>query len=152
MPRIAFGWIKMRRADCFFQVDLKVQICSRKVIAMEPNQFCRQEINLETEITTSFLFLLLGTFQNWGIDSPEAFYKSKMFCTLSKSSLALTEDITWARYCYVTWSRIHSVNFEILVQTPGRLGSAHPMPQLMIPPKKYRPSFPFTTNGPPESP
>ena len=56
------------------------------------------------------------------------------------------------RQLYVTWSRIHSVNFEILVQTPGRFGSAHPMPQLMIPPKKQRPSLPLTTRGPPESP
>ena len=53
---------------------------------------------------------------------------------------------------YVTLSNIHSLNFDILVQTPGKFGSAHPMPQLMIPPKNQRPLLPLTTNGPPESP
>ena len=52
----------------------------------------------------------------------------------------------------VTMFNIQSVNLEIRVQTPGRLGSAQPMPQLMMPPKNQRPSFPFTTRGPPESP
>lgn len=49
-------------------------------------------------------------------------------------------------------SRIQGTNLEILVHTPGRLGSAHPMPQEMIPAKKYLPSAPRTCSGPPESP
>ena len=52
----------------------------------------------------------------------------------------------------VALARIQSLKTEILVQTPGKLGSAHPMPQLMIPPRNQRPSFPLTTSGPPESP
>ena len=40
-----------------------------------------------------------------------------------------------------------------LVHTPGRLGSAHPMPQLMIPARNQRlSSLLWTTSGPPESP
>ena len=54
--------------------------------------------------------------------------------------------------CYVTLSKIHSRNFDILVHTPGKLGSAQPMPQLIIPPRNQRPLLPFTTRGPPESP
>ena len=54
-------------------------------------------------------------------------------------------------YC-VTIERIQSVNLEMRVQTPGKLGSAQPMPQLMIPPRNHRPSLPLTTRGPPESP
>ena len=52
----------------------------------------------------------------------------------------------------VALARIQSLKTEILVQTPGKLGSAHPMPQLMMPPRNQRPSFPLTTSGPPESP
>lgn len=37
---------------------------------------------------------------------------------------------------YATISKIHGVNFEIRVQTPGKLASAHPMPHEMIPAKK----------------
>ena len=51
-----------------------------------------------------------------------------------------------------TCSRIQSVNLDIRVETPGRLGSAQPMPQLMIPARNQRPSFPRTCSGPPESP
>ena len=40
-----------------------------------------------------------------------------------------------------------------LVQTPGRFGSAHPMPQLIMPARNQRlSSLEWTTNGPPESP
>ena len=53
---------------------------------------------------------------------------------------------------YVTIERIQSVNLEMRVQTPGKLGSAQPMPQLMMPPRNHRPSLPLTTRGPPESP
>ena len=53
---------------------------------------------------------------------------------------------------YVTMERIQSVNLEMRVQTPGKLGSAQPMPQLMMPPRNHRPSLPLTTRGPPESP
>jgi hypothetical protein len=35
-----------------------------------------------------------------------------------------------------TFSRIQGTNLEILVQTPGRLASAQPIPQLMIPARK----------------
>ena len=52
----------------------------------------------------------------------------------------------------VALARIQSLKTEMRVQTPGRLGSAHPMPQLMIPPRNQRPSLPRTTSGPPESP
>ena len=55
-------------------------------------------------------------------------------------------------FSYVTMERIQSVNLEMRVQTPGKLGSAQPMPQLMIPPRNHRPSLPLTTRGPPESP
>ena len=54
--------------------------------------------------------------------------------------------------CYVTLSKIHSRNFDIRVHTPGKFGSAQPMPQLIIPPRNQRPLFPLTTRGPPESP
>ena len=53
---------------------------------------------------------------------------------------------------YVTLSKIHSRNFDIRVHTPGKFGSAQPMPQLIIPPRNQRPLFPLTTRGPPESP
>lgn len=52
----------------------------------------------------------------------------------------------------VTFFRIHGTNLEILVHTPGKFASAHPIPQDMIPARKYRPSFPLTCRGPPESP
>lgn len=40
-------------------------------------------------------------------------------------------------YCvHFTFSRIHGVNFDMRVQTPGRLASAHPMPHDIIPAKK----------------
>ena len=55
-------------------------------------------------------------------------------------------------FSYVTIERIQSVNLEMRVQTPGKLGSAQPMPQLMMPPRNHRPSLPLTTRGPPESP
>lgn len=48
--------------------------------------------------------------------------------------------------------RIQDVNLLMRVQTPGMLGSAHPMPHEMIPAKKYRLSEPRTWSGPPESP
>lgn len=53
---------------------------------------------------------------------------------------------------HVTVCSIHGTNFDIRVQTPGRLASAQPIPQLIIPARKYLPSFPFTWSGPPESP
>lgn len=52
----------------------------------------------------------------------------------------------------VTFFRIHGTNLEILVHTPGKFASAHPIPQDMMPARKYRPSFPLTCRGPPESP
>lgn len=48
--------------------------------------------------------------------------------------------------------KIQSLNLEIRVQTPGRLGSPHPIPQLIIPARNQRPSFPRSCRGPPESP
>lgn len=45
---------------------------------------------------------------------------------------------------HVTVCSIHGTNFDIRVQTPGRLASAQPIPQLMMPAKKYRPSLPLT--------
>ena len=55
-----------------------------------------------------------------------------------KESLTILASFVWTRY---------------LVQTPGRLGSAHPMPQLMIPARNQRlSSLLWTTRGPPESP
>lgn len=36
----------------------------------------------------------------------------------------------------VTCFKIQGTNFEILVQTPGRFASAHPIPQDIIPAKK----------------
>ena len=47
---------------------------------------------------------------------------------------------------------IQFLNLDIRVQTPGRLGSAQPIPQLMIPAKNHLPVLPLTTKGPPESP
>jgi len=52
----------------------------------------------------------------------------------------------------ITISNIQSRNLEILVQTPGRFGSAQPIPQLITPARNHRPSDPRTTRGPPESP
>lgn len=52
----------------------------------------------------------------------------------------------------VTFFMIHGTNLEILVHTPGKFASAHPIPQDMMPARKYRPSFPLTCRGPPESP
>lgn len=37
---------------------------------------------------------------------------------------------------YETFCRIQGTNFDILVQTPGRLASAHPMPHDMMPARK----------------
>jgi hypothetical protein len=37
---------------------------------------------------------------------------------------------------YVMFSRIQGTNLEIRVQTPGRLASAQPIPQLIIPARK----------------
>lgn len=37
---------------------------------------------------------------------------------------------------YDTFSRIQGTNLDILVQTPGRLASAHPIPHDIIPAKK----------------
>ena len=55
-----------------------------------------------------------------------------------KESLPILATFVWTRY---------------LVQTPGRLGSAHPMPQLMMPARNQRlSSLLWTTRGPPESP
>lgn len=45
-----------------------------------------------------------------------------------------------------TVCNIQGTNFDILVQTPGKLASPQPMPQLIIPAKKYLWSFPFTWN------
>ena len=56
------------------------------------------------------------------------------------------------RTLHVTLSKIQDLNLDILVQTPGKFGSAQPMPQLMIPPRNHRPLLPLTTSGPPESP
>lgn len=44
----------------------------------------------------------------------------------------------------VTVSKTQGTNLEMRVQTPGRFASAQPIPQLMMPAKKYRPSLPFT--------
>lgn len=43
-----------------------------------------------------------------------------------------------------TFSRIHGVNLEIRVHTPGKFASAHPMPHEMMPAKKKWPSLPRT--------
>lgn len=32
--------------------------------------------------------------------------------------------------------KIHGVNFDMRVHTPGKLASAHPIPQLIMPAKK----------------
>lgn len=39
-------------------------------------------------------------------------------------------------YDYVTVCRIQGTNLDILVHTPGRFASAHPIPQLMMPARK----------------
>lgn len=74
-----------------------------------------------------------------------------VFC-LQKRSSRFFFFFKWAHHDYVTVSSIHGTNFDILVQTPGRFASAHPIPQLIIPARKYLPSFPRTWSGPPESP
>ena len=76
-------------------------------------------------------------------------------CTLlpfSNSEWYFSQCLFSLMVCYVTLSKIHSRNFDILVHTPGKFGSAQPMPQLIIPPRNQRPLFPLTTRGPPESP
>lgn len=70
-------------------------------------------------------------------------------CVLGISYLYHINDLG---ILHVTFSKIQLVNLDILVQTPGRLASAHPIPQLIMPPKKYLPSRPRICNGPPESP
>lgn len=41
---------------------------------------------------------------------------------------------------HVTFIIIQGTNFEMRVQTPGKLASAQPIPHEIIPAKKYRPS------------
>ena len=70
-------------------------------------------------------------------------------------SIIASAIVAWAQWIpllYVTFSRIQLVNLDIRVQTPGKLASAHPMPQLMMPARKYLPSLPRICSGPPESP
>ena len=55
-------------------------------------------------------------------------------CVLGISYLYHINDLG---ILHVTFSKIQLVNLDILVQTPGRLASAHPIPQLIMPPKKY---------------
>lgn len=38
---------------------------------------------------------------------------------------------------YLTIFKIHGVNFDIRVHTPGKLASAHPIPQLQLKIKMY---------------
>ena len=66
-------------------------------------------------------------------------------------------DIRWGLAQAVHLKNILNIFKNIfphyLVQTPGRLGSAHPMPQLIMPARNQRlSSLEWTTRGPPESP
>lgn len=74
---------------------------------------CCESIDAVSSIASAYTLLLLL------IRNHDLFTNQRKFISLNSN--------------YATCSRIHGVNFDMRVHTPGRLASPHPMPQDTMP-------------------
>lgn len=102
-------------------------------------------LNISQYIEYVPLFLLSSLSKDYSLRFFENIYKIKSICSCNLNACARSKSglscgvsfiLNFSEHFYLTILRIHGVNFDIRVQTPGKFASAHPIPQLIIPAKK----------------